>query len=230
MASAPAGPTSSSGRSVPLATRSSAGKRAVEASAASNAMTVVSPPSGSLATATIVSEPPSRIARAAASALRATGGWAPSRPSIEHDRVAAAGRDALGGLDRALDRLALRVGRCAERDRRHRLDAGRRPVADLLRAHARQDDAQLDPLDALQRDGEATQRLGLARAGGADDRRARAAADRGQPLDRLQRRVVGARARSARAGTRTGRSSKCVPSATSSAGRPLIVSTRTSDG
>jgi hypothetical protein len=56
---------------------------------------------------------------------------APSRPSTSTTR-AAAGRDALGRLDRALDGLTVRVGRRAECDRRHRLNAGRGPVADLL--------------------------------------------------------------------------------------------------
>ena len=67
-------PTSSSGRIVPLAARSSAGKRPVLVSRTSRAMTVVSPPNGSAAVAMTVSEPPSARLRADASALRAAAG------------------------------------------------------------------------------------------------------------------------------------------------------------
>src|SRR3954447_17472139 len=71
MADAPSSPTRSSGRSVPLAGRSSAGERFVLVSARWRAATVVSPPWGVSAVAMSVREPASGIARAAASALRA---------------------------------------------------------------------------------------------------------------------------------------------------------------
>ena len=110
IAAAPSSPTSSSGLSVPLASRSRIGWRPVEVSAASSAITVVSPPSGRSAVAITVSEPPSRRLRAAASALRAAWRVQPVEAVDQHQRVAAAGGHALGGVDRALDRLALRVG------------------------------------------------------------------------------------------------------------------------
>jgi SAM-dependent methyltransferase len=74
IASAPASPTSNSGRIVPLAIRSTAGKRRVLVSTGSSAMTVVSPPSGSVAVAITVSEPPASMFRAEASSLRALYG------------------------------------------------------------------------------------------------------------------------------------------------------------
>ena len=68
---APSSPTRRSGRSVPLADEVQRGNRPVLVSARSSTTTVVSPPSGSVAVAMTVSEPPSAIARAAPSALRA---------------------------------------------------------------------------------------------------------------------------------------------------------------
>jgi hypothetical protein len=73
-------------------------------------MTVVSPPIGSSAVATIVSEPPSTMLRARP-ARGARPGRARGERVDEQHGVAAAGRDAAGGVDRALDRLGLRVGR-----------------------------------------------------------------------------------------------------------------------
>ena len=108
----------------------------------------------------------------------------------QHDRVAAAGGDAPARLDRALDRLRLGVGRDAEAELDDRLRVAGLPVADLLRAHAGEDDEALEILVAAERAGEAAQRLGLAGARAAGDDDARAAAERRQPLDRLQRRVL----------------------------------------
>ena len=65
------------------------------------------------------------------------------------------------------------------------------PLGGLLRAHAGEHEAELEPFDAGQRRGEAAQGLRLARQRSAGDGHTRAAADRGQPLDRLQRRVLG---------------------------------------
>src|SRR3954470_12003331 len=82
IAPAPSSPTSRSGRSVPLRTRSSAGKRPAPVSAGSSVTSVVSPPTGSGAVAITVSEPPSTIARAAAIVRRATAGVSASSESI----------------------------------------------------------------------------------------------------------------------------------------------------
>ena len=92
------------------------------------------------------------------------------------------------------------------------ISSGRTPVSTS---------AELEALDARERGGEAAQRLGLARERAAGDGHARAAADRRQPLDGLEGRVVGAelqalRREGARAARRSG-----VPSATSSAGRAV---------
>ena len=67
----------------------------------------------------------------------------------------------------------------------------RRATPRLLRADGRQDHVDLEALDALHGARQALQGLGLAGVRGAGDRDARALADRGQPLDRLERRVVG---------------------------------------
>ncbi len=71
---------------------------------------------------------------------------------------------------------------------------GRRllPLGDLLRPGAGQHDADLEALAVLQRLEQPSQRLGLARRPGPDDRRPRALAQRREPLDRLERRVLGA--------------------------------------
>ncbi len=82
IASAPASPTSSSGRMVPLSTRSIAGNLPALVSARSSAITVVSPPIGAAAVAITVSEPLSTRLRAAAITLRAAWGCSPSSESI----------------------------------------------------------------------------------------------------------------------------------------------------
>ena len=139
-----------------------------------------------------VSDPPSTMARAAASARRATAGAMPSRVSTR----------TTAWPPRAAMRWAVSTARssawpCASApaasvsDGRG-LDRAGLPVGGLLRAHAGEHEAELEALDAGQRGGQAAQRLGLARQRAAGDDHARAAADRRQPLDRLQRRVVGA--------------------------------------
>ena len=93
-------------RSVPLAARSSAGRRPVAGQRrrrADHASSRRRP--ARAAVAMTVSEPPSAMLRAAASARRAARGCSGQRVD-QDDGVAAARGDALGGLDRALDRLA----------------------------------------------------------------------------------------------------------------------------
>ena len=123
IASAPASPTSSSGRIVQLPIRSTAGNRPVLASAGSSAITVVSPPSGSGAVAITVSEPPPAMFRAEASSLRAVPVGIPVERVDQHDRVSAARRQPPRLVDHPLDGLGLGVRRDGEADRRH----GRRP-------------------------------------------------------------------------------------------------------
>ena len=174
---APSSPTSSSARSVPLAARSRGGPPA-PASAGSSAITVVSPPNGRVAVASIVSEPPSRRLRAAASALRAACGCRPSRRVDQHERVPAARGGARGGLDRALDRLALSVGRGGEAERRPPAPPGPRPTRRSPRAARRASTSVTSrpsrPASAPSR----RRRISVlpARAG-ADDHHARAAAE-----------------------------------------------------
>ena len=163
--------------------------------ARSSATTVVSPPTGAGAVAITVSEPPPARLRPAASARRAAAAGQVLEAVDQHDGVAAAGGDAAAGLDRLLDGLRLRVDRRRERQRRARRD---REVGDLLRAHAGQHGADLEPRTRRQRAGEPPQRLALARARRAGDDDARALAERRQPLDRVDRRVLGAELRCAR--------------------------------
>jgi hypothetical protein len=97
----------------------------------------------------------------------------------DHDGVGAAGGDPAGLLDRLLDGLALSVG-----GRRRSSPSGggggaALPVRDLLGTHAGEHDAQLDAALLGERGGDAAQRLALARAGRADERDARALAERG---------------------------------------------------
>src|SRR4051812_30923052 len=192
MARAPSSPTSRSGRSVPLRTRSSAGKRPAPASAGSSATTVVSPPTGSVDAAITVSEPPSAMARAAASARRAAGPASGSSESMS----------STAWPPRAAMRLAISTARsiawtCASLPAPAWADAtgstrpSAPPLAPLLRAHAGERDAELELLASGERAGDAPQRLALAGERAAGDRDPRAASERRQPLDRAQRRVVG---------------------------------------
>ena len=114
---------------------------------ASSAMTVVSPPSGSRAVATIVSEPPSTMLRAAASARRASGAGTYSSVSMSTTAWPPRAAIAPAGLDGALDRLALRVGRGAERQLGRPAASGPDlPVLELLGAHAGEHDRALEVL------------------------------------------------------------------------------------
>ena len=110
-----------------------------------SAITVVSPPTGSVAVATIVSEPASTRLRGGGENLARGRRVEPVEAVDEHDGVAAAGGHAARLLDHALDRLGLAVGRGAERSR----GGGRRPavlpVGDLLGAHAGEHEADLGP-------------------------------------------------------------------------------------
>src|SRR5256885_1253301 len=111
----------------------------------------------------------------------------------QDDRVAAARRDALGGLHRPLDGLRLRVVRGGEAQRGRGLDrAGRLPLGDLLGAHAGQHYGDVEALVRGEGGREAAQRLALAGPRAAGDHRARAAAERRLELDGGERRVVGA--------------------------------------
>ena len=115
-----------------------------------------------------VSEPPSTIARAAASARRAAARrQAVERVDQQHG-VAAAGGDALRRLDRALDRLRLRVGAGARRARaatgstgpsrvQSAASSGRTPASTTLTSSS---------VAAGERAGEPAQRLALARQRG----------------------------------------------------------------
>ncbi len=165
--------------------------RPATASAASSAITVVSPPSGLLAVAITVSEPPSRRLRAAASALRAACGCRPSRLSISTSACP----------PRAATRLAASSARStawpcesAEAAKLSAAAGASEPSChsrDLLRPHADEHEADLEVLDALRaRREQAAQRLGLAGVARAHDHRARAAAERRDPLDRLERRIL----------------------------------------
>ena len=151
---------------------------------------MLSPPNGVGAVAMTVSEPPSAMLRAAAErAPREVRRDVLER--VDHDDgVAAAGRDAAALLDRLLDGLRLRVGRAGERDGRDRRGLG--PVAGLLGPHAGEHDEQLQPLAARERLDDAARQLALAGARAAADQHARALAERRQPLDGLERHVVGA--------------------------------------
>ncbi len=127
--------------------------------------------------------------RAADSARRAAAGGEPLE-RVDHDHgVAAAGRDAAPLLDRLLDRLRLRVGRAGERDDGDRRELA--PVAGLLRAHAGQHDQQLQAVAARECLGDRPRQLRLARPRRAADQHARALAERRQPLDGLERHVLG---------------------------------------
>ena len=68
-----------------------AGNRPALASSSSSAITVVSPPIGADAVAITVSDPPSTMLRAAASALRAIGRLQAIERVDQHDGMGAAG-------------------------------------------------------------------------------------------------------------------------------------------
>ena len=109
----------------------------------SSAITVVSPPIGADAVAITVSEPPSTMLRAAASALRAAY-WVEAVERVDQDDgVGAAGRDPAGLIDDQLDDVVLGVGGGREAD-----GGGRRsrvaPLGDLLGADAGEHDGQLE--------------------------------------------------------------------------------------
>ena len=121
--------------------RAPGGARAA-AAAASSRIVVVSPPSGSRAAAMTVSVPPSGTLRAAASARRAAGSAQLVERVDDDGRVAAARGDALGRVDRAVDRLGLGVwARCRGRRRRAGVELGGRPLGELLGTRAGEHDA-----------------------------------------------------------------------------------------
>ncbi len=124
-------------------------------------------------------------------------------------------------VDRALDRLRLRVGRGGEAERRGRSErGGRLPFHSAIssgRDAGEHGDALELAVDVGERGGEPAQRLALAGAGAAGDRDARAAADRREQLDRLDRRSSAPNAKRS-VGKAAGSSSKRTPSETSSAG------------
>ena len=170
IARAPSSPTRSSGRSVPLAARSSAGKRPLPVSARSSTTTVVSPPSGSDAVAMTRSEPPSAIARRAQRLARGEGRKAVERVDQQRD-MAAAGSLAPGRVHGALDRLRAGVGRRREGQRRGRLEAVRRPAAQLPGRAPARTRLTSTPSTGVQHRQHA-QRLRLAGERGAGDRHA----------------------------------------------------------
>ena len=195
IASAPASPTSSSGRIVPLAATSSAGKRPAAACSASSAITVVSPPSGSdggrdHGQRAAVDD----VAGRARAALRAAVRVQAVERVDQDDRVRRRARRA-GGPGR---RSRSTAWPCASAEAA-RLDRGRRarvscgPLGDLLGAdageHERAAAAPPAPASAL-----ASRRsASVLPARGAPTIVTREPLPNGvRPLDRLDRRVLGA--------------------------------------
>ena len=162
IASAPASPTSSSGRSVPLAARSSAGKRPSAVSRRSSATTVVSPPSGAAAVAMTVSEPPSAMLRAAASARRAPAA-APS--SVSTSTTASPPRAATRRPCSTRARRPAPGRRPTPRTTARPARGRPPPLGDLLGAHAGQHDADLEALAAGERAGHGAAPRSCRRAG-----------------------------------------------------------------
>ena len=176
----------------PARSRSSAGKRPMAVRVASSAITVVSPPSGTGVEAMTVSEPPSAMLRAAASARRATAGETYSSESMI--TTASAPRAA---TRRACSTACSTAWPCASAEAakvtaaagtagplcHSGTSSGRTPESTTV--------SSTPPLLG-QRRGDAAQRLALAGARGADDGDARALAERREPLDRLDGRVVAA--------------------------------------
>ena len=87
--------------------------------------------------------------------------------------------------------LALEVRGGREVERSGRRDGPLAPGGDLLGTDAAQYEHHLQSLPPGECAEQAPQSLGLAGAGRPDDRHTRAAADRGEPFDRLQRGVIG---------------------------------------
>ena len=191
IASAPFSPTSASARSVPLPGRSSAGKRPQRGQLARRARRPsISPPNGAGAVAITVSEPPSAMLRAAASAVRAACGGTYSSVSTTTTASpprAATRRPCSTACSTA---CACASGEAANVTRGDRRGLG--PVGDLLRADAGEHDEQLEALAARRAPRRCRARARSCRRAGApaiDD--ARALAERRQPLDRLERHVLG---------------------------------------
>ena len=149
----------------------------------------------------------------------------------EHDRVGAASHQSPNLVDHPIERLALGVDRGREAQGSRRSHAGALPASRgrVPRADAHEyTPAAGCPRSPESASGQPAQHLALARGRRANDRHPRAAGDRSDPLDDLDRAVVGGELQPL-VGEATGRSSKRAPSASSVAGRPLTESTRTSD-
>ena len=163
---APASPTSRSGRSVPLATRSSAGKRPGARQRA------VEHDDGRLAAERLRRRRDDGqraavddVARRGERPARRAGGQAVEGVD-EHDGVAAAGGDAAGLLDGVLDRLACGVGATPRTQRGRRLERVRASSPRSPRAARRRARRDVDALAAPAAPREPAQRLGLAGARG----------------------------------------------------------------
>ena len=146
IASAPASPTSSSGRIVQLASRSIAGKAARARPARRPAR---SPSSRRRSIRTRWRSrsaiPRRRCCAPTRAALRAACGQAVSVSISTTAWAPRAARRRAWSID-ALDRLGLGVGRGGEADRRSRVRSVPPPLRDLLGAHPGEHDRELDPL------------------------------------------------------------------------------------
>ena len=130
--------------------------------------------------------------RAEPSSLRAAPGGIPVERVDQHDRVSAARRQSPRLVDRALDGLGLGVRGDGEADRRDRLD---RPCPQSVissgRTPARTSESWMSSCSASVAASRRSASVLPARAR-SGDRHPRSAAERRQPLDRLDRRIVGA--------------------------------------
>ena len=143
------------------------------------------------AVAITVSEPPSTMLRADASALRAMCGLQAVERVDQHDRIGAARGEPPGLIDDRLDRR--RPAASSEAAKLSAAAGARLPLAhsEISSGRTPASTTWTAALALGQRARELPERLGLARARRTDDHHPRALAERRQPLDRLQRRVLG---------------------------------------